>query len=128
MLSVSKNFQNISYSTILGCSIVFDLKGHNVAELPIPVNKEMIHSFCKKYHIHRLALFGSILTTSFSPSSDVDVLVQFDVKHIPSLFEIVDIESELSSIIGRKVDLKTPNDLSPHFRNEVVSNAKIIYG
>ena len=83
--------------------------------------------FCEKYHINFLALFGSILTPHFSRSSDVDVLVKFEKRHIPSLFSIVDIESELSSVIGRNVDLRTPNDLSPLFRDDVLSKAKILY-
>jgi len=56
------------------------------------------------------------------------VLVSFDTKHVPNLFDLVDMESELSAIVGRPVDLKTPNDLSPYFRDEVLSNAKTIYG
>lgn len=97
-------------------------------KLSFPINKKKINAFCKKYHILSLALFGSILTSHFQPSSDVDVLVKFEKKHIPNFFELVDMESELSSIIGRKVDLKTPNDLSPYFRKEVLSKAQIIYG
>ncbi|HSW87244.1 MAG TPA: nucleotidyltransferase family protein [Rhabdochlamydiaceae bacterium] len=93
-----------------------------------PINKKKIKAFCKKYHILSLALFGSILTSRFQPSSDVDVLVKFEKKHIPNFFELIDMECELSSIIGRKVDLKTPNDLSPYFRKEVLSKAQIIYG
>ncbi len=93
----------------------------------IPINKSKIGSFCKKHHIAFLALFGSILTSHFTPTSDVDILVKFEEEHIPSLFDIVDMESELTSIIGRQVDLKTPNDLSPYFRNEVLSTAKVIY-
>ena len=93
-----------------------------------PINNEKIDSFCKKHHIDSLALFGSVLTSHFGPSSDVDILVCFDAKHIPSLFDLVDMESELSTIVGRQVDLKTPKDLSPYFRNEVLAKAKIIYG
>lgn len=85
-------------------------------------------AFCKKYHIVCLALFGSILTPRFQPSSDVDILVKFKKKHVPNLFDLVDMESELSSIVGRQVDLKTPNDLSPYFRDEVMMHAKVIYG
>ncbi len=98
-----------------------------MGEFAVPINKEKIVAFCKKYHIASLALFGSILTTHFTPSSDVDILVNFEIAHTPSLFDLVDMESELSNIVGRSVDLKTPNDLSPYFRNEVVSNAKMIY-
>ena len=94
----------------------------------VSINKKKISLFCKKYHIAYLALFGSILTSSFTKSSDVDVLIKFHKKHIPTLFDLVDMESELTDIIGRQVDLRTPNDLSPYFRNQVLSNAKILYG
>mgnify|MGYP004417259366 CR=1 FL=1 len=87
-----------------------------------------IEQFCKKYHIVRLALFGSILTTSFTASSDVDFLVKFEQEHIPTLFDLVDMELELASIIGHKVDLKTSNDLSPYFRDQVASQSEIVYG
>jgi predicted nucleotidyltransferase len=97
-------------------------------EPAIPINKDKIGLFCKKHHIVSLALFGSILSSHFGPQSDVDVLVSFDSKHIPNLFELVDMESELSGLIGRPVDLKTPYDLSPYFRDEVILNAKTIYG
>lgn len=94
----------------------------------ILLNKDKIKAFCKKHHILSLALFGSILTSDFGPKSDIDILVNFDVEYIPNLFDLVDMESELSLILGRTVDLKTPNDLSPYFRDEVLSNAEIIYG
>lgn len=87
-----------------------------------------IEQFCKKHHIVTLALFGSILTMSFKPTSDVDFLVQFEKEYTPTLFDLVDMESELASIIGHKVDLKTPNELSPYFRDKVISEAEVIYG
>ena len=89
-------------------------------KLPIALDKKRISSFCKKYHIAFLALFGSILTPHFKDSSDVDFLVKFEKSHIPSLFDLVDMESELCSIVGRQVDLKTPNELSCYFRDEVL--------
>lgn len=92
------------------------------------INKKSLSAFCKKNHIISLALFGSILTSRFQPTSDVDILVKFKKNHIPSLFEFIDMETELSSIFGRKVDLKTPNELSPYFKEEVLSQAKVIYG
>lgn len=92
------------------------------------IDKKKITTFCKRHHIISLALFGSILTSHFSPESDVDILVKFDKKHIPSLFDMVDMEEELSSIIGRRVDLKTPEDLSRYFRDDVLAQAKIVYG
>lgn len=98
-----------------------------MSDLAISFSEEKIKSFCQKHHIASLALFGSILTAHFSASSDVDILVCFETSYTPSLFDLVDMESELSSIMGRHVDLKTPNDLSPYFRNEVLLKAKIIY-
>jgi predicted nucleotidyltransferase len=96
--------------------------------LPIPINDKKIDAYCKKHHITYLALFGSILTSHFSPSSDVDILVKFDKRYIPGLFRIFDIQEELSAIVGREVDLKTPNSLSRYFREEVLSKAQVLYG
>ena len=97
-------------------------------KLPIRLKKNKIECFCKKYHIVYLALFGSVLTPHFTKKSDVDILVRFEKKHIPHLFNIIKMESELSDIIGYPVDLKTPNDLSPYFRTEVLTKAQAIYG
>jgi predicted nucleotidyltransferase len=97
-------------------------------KIRIRLNKQKIDNFCRKYHIVYLALFGSVLTPKFTEKSDIDVLVKFEKKHVPHLLGIVRIESELSEILGRSVDLKTPNDLSPYFRDEVLAIAKTIYG
>jgi uncharacterized protein len=99
-----------------------------MGDLPIHLQKAKIRGFCQKYHIDSLALFGSVLTSHFNEASDVDVLVRFNTDHIPHLFGLIKMESELSDIFGYRVDLKTPNDLSPYFRDEVIANAKIIYG
>lgn len=99
-----------------------------MTRLPIRFQKDKIERFCKKNHIAYLALFGSVLTSKFSSKSDVDILVKFEKKHSPHLFGMVKMESELSDLIGYPVDLKTPNELSPYFRDEVLSKAKIIYG
>jgi hypothetical protein len=96
-------------------------------DIPIPLDIKKIGLFCKKYHIAFLALFGSILTPHFKESSDVDFLVKFEENHTPSLFDIVDMESELCHIVGRKVDLRTPDDLSRYFRDEVLAHAEVIY-
>jgi len=97
-------------------------------KIPIHLSKSKIEKFCKKYHIVYLALFGSILTPKFTEQSDIDVLVKFEKKHIPHLFDMVKMESELASVVGRSVDLKTPNDLSSYFRDNVLAQAMIIYG
>lgn len=75
-----------------------------------------------------MALFGSILTKRFRKNSDVDILVEFESKHIPGLIGISQMEQELEEMIGRRVDLRTPNDLSPYFRNEVIAEAYQFYG
>ena len=75
-----------------------------------------------------LALFGSILRDDFGPSSDIDVLVQFDDERTPGLFALAAIERELSVLFGgRKIDIRTPFDLSRYFRDEVVSEAEVQY-
>jgi predicted nucleotidyltransferase len=84
--------------------------------LKITINPKKIEQLCKKWHISRLALFGSVLTDAFTPKSDVDFLAQFEEAHVPSFFDIDEIESELTSIIGRRADLRTPKGLS-HFVN-----------
>ena len=90
-------------------------------------NVHKIANFCKKHHIDSFSLFGSILGSHFNEASDVDILVNFEKNHIPDFFTLADMETELELLIGRKVDLKTPEDLSPYFRNEVLSNAELIY-
>ena len=96
-------------------------------ELPIQVDKAQIAAFCEKHHIVKLALFGSVLTGHFSEESDVDVLVKFDQEHIPGMIRLCGMERELSEIIGRRTDMRTPNDLSRYFRDEVVNNAVVQY-
>ncbi len=96
-------------------------------ELPIQIDKTQITAFCQKHHITKLALFGSILKDSFGPQSDVNVLFEYDPDHIPTLFEVVRMERELSEQFGRKVDMRTPKDLSRFFRDEVVLSALVQY-
>ena len=98
-----------------------------LTELPIAIPAPAIADFCARHHIRRLSLFGSILTDRFRPESDVDMLVEFDSNHIPGLFTFVGMEMELTGIVGRKVDLRTAEDLSRYFRAEVVAGALPIY-
>ena len=94
-------------------------------ELRIP--KQRIAEFCKKNHIRKLSLFGSALRHDFKPDSDVDMLVEFDPDHIPGLITLAGMEIELSEILDRKVDLRTAQELSPYFRQEVLDSAVIQY-
>jgi uncharacterized protein len=91
--------------------------------LPIAIPSEFIAEFCRRNHIRKLSLFGSVLTPRFQPDSDVDVLVEFEPGAPISYFEPVGMEMELSQVIGRKVDLRTPEELSRYFRDKVVASA-----
>ena len=94
----------------------------------IHVDRERLATFCRQHHIRRLALFGSALREEFGPESDVDVLVEFQPEHMPGLLGIARLERELSAIFGgRKVDLRTPEDLSRYFRADVIAEAEVQY-
>ena len=86
----------------------------------------MIASFCRRHHIRRLALFGSVLRDDFRPDSDVDVLVEFEPGHVPG-FGFFALQEELSELLGRVVDLHTPRFLSRYFRDEVLAHAEVQY-
>jgi hypothetical protein len=92
------------------------------------INRQHIAEICRRHHIRRLSLFGSVLRDDFRPDSDVDMLVEFEPGHTPGFFGLYDIEQELSAAVGqRPVDLKTPEDLSQYFRDEVVRAAEVQY-
>lgn len=75
-----------------------------------------------------MAFFGSVLRADFGPESDIDVLVEFEPAHVPGLFGIARMERELSTLFGgRKVDLRTPEDLSRYFREDVLKEAEVQY-
>ena len=93
----------------------------------IAVDKDQIADFCRGRHISKLALFGSVLRDDFGPDSDIDVLVEFETGHVPGLLAISRMERDLSEILGRKVDMRTPGDLSRYFRDDVVRKASVQY-
>ena len=95
--------------------------------LRIELDRERIAEFCLRNHIVRLSLFGSVLREDFSPDSDVDVLVQFAPGAVVTLLDMVTMEDELAEMIGRKVDLRTPEDLSRYFRANVLATAVVQY-
>jgi hypothetical protein len=99
-----------------------------MGNIKIAVPKDRIAEFCQRNHIHKLSLFGSVLREDFRTDSDIDILVEFEPGHVPGFFRLFDMEEELSSILyGRKVDLRTPQDLSRYFRDEVIANAEVQY-
>jgi predicted nucleotidyltransferase len=87
-----------------------------------------LSAFCRRHHIRRLALFGSTLKGTARSDSDLDLLVEFEAGNEPGLFKLAEIEAALSAMLdNRRVDLRTAEDLSRHFRDEVVRTAEIQY-
>ena len=94
----------------------------------IEVPRQRLAEFCRRHHIRRLSLFGSVLGEGFGPESDVDVLVEFEAGKVPGLFRLAGLEMERSELLGgRKVDMNTPNCLSPYFRDKVIAEAEEQY-
>ncbi len=92
----------------------------------IDLAKDEITAFCRRHHIRRLSLFGSVLRDDFGPDSDVDVLVEFVPGNVPG-FAFFSMEEELSEILGREVHLSTPGFLSRYIRDEVLAEAEVQY-
>ena len=87
-----------------------------------------VAEFCKNNRIRKLSLFGSALREDFRPDSDIDLLVEFQTSAAPSLIDLARMERELSAMLGgRKVDLRTPNELSRYFRDQIISTASVQY-
>ena len=91
----------------------------------IEVPEKMLGELCRRWHIRRLSVFGSVLREDFTPASDVDVLVEFDPGHVPGLMYFT-LEHELSQLLGRKVDPQTPGSLSRYFRDEALAEARYV--
>lgn len=96
--------------------------------LPIKIPHDEIASFCRSHQIRKLSLFGSVLRSDFRPESDIDVLIEFEVGHTPGFLGLVRMERELSHLLGdKKVDLRTPQELSRYFRADVLAKAQVQY-
>ena len=91
------------------------------------LDEDTLAQFCRRHHIRRLSRFGSQLKGTATPDSDIDLLVELDPAHTPTLLGIAGMEIELSDLLGRKVDLRTAGDLSRYFREEVVRMAEVQY-
>jgi predicted nucleotidyltransferase len=93
----------------------------------LSIDRELLAGFCRRHHIRKLAFFGSVLRDDFRPDSDVDVLVEFDPDFSVG-FRIVDIEEELSQLLGgHRVDLVSEKFLNPRLRGRVMSSAEVQY-
>ena len=93
----------------------------------VTVDRVRLAEFCRRNHVRRLSFFGSVLGAGFRPDSDVDVLVEFEPEHVPGLLTLAGLEIELSELLGRKADVRTAEDLSRYFRDEVVATAQLLY-
>lgn len=87
---------------------------------------DVLRDFCHRNNIQRFAIFGSALRSDFTPESDIDILIEFVPGKVPG-WDFFALQDELSEIIGRKVDLNTSQCLSPYFRDEVLTEAQVIY-
>ncbi len=96
--------------------------GFDLDQLP----RDDIADFCRKHHISRLAVFGSALRDDFTEESDLDVLVEFEIGKTPGLAFFA-MQDELAKLLGRTVDLNTPQCLSKYFREEVLREARDLY-
>ena len=92
----------------------------------VPIEK--ISAFCREHPIiAKMSLFGSALSGKMRKESDIDLLIEFEPGKTPSLFAIINLENELTAVLGRKTDLRTPEELSSYFRNEVLDQARSLY-
>lgn len=99
-----------------------------MSKIRIAIPTASVVDFCRRHHIRRLSLFGSVLRDDFQPESDVDVLVEFKPGRVPGFIRLAGMELELEGLLdGRKVDLRTPEDLSLYFRDEVMDTAVVLY-
>ncbi|HUU59844.1 MAG TPA: nucleotidyltransferase family protein [Phycisphaerae bacterium] len=94
----------------------------------IRLDKDGIAEFCRRNHIRRLSLFGSVLREDFGPDSDIDVLVEFEPEHVPGFIHLFELERDLERLLGgRKVDLVTPKFLNHRIRGRVLAEAEVQY-
>ena len=93
----------------------------------LPLDPEILAEVCRRHHIRKLSLFGSMLRGTARPDSDIDLLVEFEPAANPSLLTMAAIEIELNDLLDQKVDLRTAEDLSRYFRDEVVHEAEPLY-
>lgn len=100
-------------------------KTFDSVQIDLPIEK--IITLCRQYHIHELALFGSVLRDDFGPDSDIDVLIRFEPDVHIGYFRFFGIEQELAHILNRDVELFTPDSLKQFAREEALRTCKVIY-
>jgi uncharacterized protein len=95
--------------------------------LSITIDHEHIAEFCRRNRIRRLSFFGSVLRDDFGPASDIDVLVEFEPETTAGYFSMSRMEQDLTEMLGRQVDLRTPKELSRYIRDQVLADAQEEY-
>jgi len=93
----------------------------------VTIEESRLAAFCRDNHIARLSLFGSVLRDDFGPESDIDVLVEFEPSEVITLLDMARMQDELTALFGRQVDLRTPQELSRYFRDDVLAGAVVQY-
>ena len=91
------------------------------------VSKDDIAAFCRRHHIRKLSLFGSVLRADFRLDSDVDVLVEFDPATPVGFMALARLQRELSELLHRRVDLVPKAGLKTVIRQSVLDSARVIY-
>jgi predicted nucleotidyltransferase len=97
------------------------------SRINLDLDPPTIRDFCRRHHVRRLSLFGSVLRDDFRPDSDVDVLVEFEPGRRYTYFTLAEVEEDLSRLLGRKVDLHMPKTLHPFLRDKVLGQAEAVY-
>lgn len=112
----------VSLSCLKDVVMGSDMKQDQALDIP----RDALVAFCRRHHIRKLSLFGSVVRGEASPDSDLDVLVEFEPGWTPGL-DFFELQDALSRLFGRTVDLNTPAFLSRHFRNKVLAEAEVQY-
>ena len=94
----------------------------------VPIDPAALADLCRRYQIRRLSFFGSVLRDDFGPQSDVDMLVEFELEHVPGFLRLALIEAAFSQLLGgRHVDLITPKFINHRLRRRVLETAEVAY-
>jgi predicted nucleotidyltransferase len=93
----------------------------------ITLPAEKIAEICRKYYVRELSVFGSAARGDMQPASDIDLLVEFQPEAPIGLFEFAGMEEELTTLLGRKVDLVSKRGLKPRVRPYVLRDAVVVY-
>ena len=98
-----------------------------MARLRINIPAPELADVCRRYHVRRLALFGSALRDDFRPESDVDVLVEFEPEAHIGFMVLSRLQRELGALLQRPVDVVPKDGLKPLIRESVLSSAEVLY-